>query len=178
MKRLHYILFTILVLVASCVREEMPVDEKPDYADGQKVRISFDLGIPTKVSDSWAEAEVETKSFGDLSDARRLSLKLRLYVFDESGFLVEARDADSYENDNSFESAHRNETKFSVELTRSKNKRTIHFVAVDAGDDEFDDVVHEAYHYGSETTFMSGLSVSGDVDAYWGRIAMPGLSSI
>ena len=112
-----------LPLLVSCV-DNLVLDEPAPStgADGDKVTLSIGLGIPELEASG-----VYTKAFGEIDDARRLSLAVRLFVFDENGFFVEYADATNRlePGDNDFEPGQRNQTTFSVTLTRSKLPRRI-----------------------------------------------------
>lgn len=174
MKKILSMLAAALPLLVSCV-DNLVLDEPAlsTGADRDKVTLSIGLGIPELEASG-----VYTKAFGEIDDARRLSLAVRLFVFDENGFFVEYADATNRlePGDNDFETARRNQTTFSVTLTRSKLPRRIHIVAVDKGSAaSFDDVVTMKYQYGSESTVMNGISVGekvANIDAYWGKVVV------
>jgi len=172
-KSLRYILLSALALITvACQQELVPIEREEQECGGDKVTVNFSVACNFKEYDSWGENSVDTKSFGEMTTAKRNGLKLRVYVFDQYGFFLEKADAQipspqptTIDPNNTV--VKDDETVFSVELTQTKNERRLHFVAVDASD--FDTAVSQAYSYGSEGTFMRGLTVSGGVDAYWAR---------
>lgn len=167
MKRLLYIFLPIVLTLTSCVQELLPGDRKD--GEGEKITISFSLDTPLIGSDNdWSNPY--TKSFGEMTNAKRLGLIVRLYIFDENGFLVESPFATSKTNP----ASPSDQTNFEVEVTKTSRQRRIHFVAVDAPSggteaERYDTAVSTKYTFGSEATVMSGLTVSGTTDAYWAR---------
>ena len=154
--------------------------DEPTNEDGEKVTMRFGINVP----DELADAHVNTKALGEINDAGRLNLALCVYVFDNSGFFVERAMATNLRHETGdllFEDARRNQTTFTVELTKSKTPRKIHLVAVNLGDvtgstlgEKYDKVVKKShgYEYGSEATVMSDLYVDNNVDAYWGKVVV------
>ena len=160
-------------MVASCQEELSPVEQiSPEAGDGHKVKVTFSVAGNFKEYDSWGEEQVATKSFGEMTDEKRDTLKLCVYVFDQYGFylerdIAEVADPQPSTIDPNNMAVKEDETVFSVEITQSLNRRRLHFVAVDAA--SYDAVVTQAYSYGSEGTFMKGITVANNVDAYWAR---------
>ena len=175
MKRLIYILLSgLMLLVTSCMKDIFQeIDNGSRDLNGEKVEVTFSVDFAGREYDGWGNDGTATKSFGEMNNTKRNRLKLRVYVFDEYGLFTEYADAEitnpqpeTIPPDNATVSS--DETVFSVELSRSRNARRLHFVAVD--DNTYS--VSQAYSYGSEGTFMRGLSVGGDVDAYWARMVL------
>ena len=173
-KSLRYIfLLPILTLLAAaCQRELDPIEPEQLEADGKKVTVTFSVAGSFKEYDSWGDNQVDTKSFGEMNKTKRDGLKLCVYVFDQYGFFLEramatVTDPQPTNIDPNNMPVASDETVFNVELTQSMNPRRLHFVAVDAS--SYDSVVSQAYSYGSEGTFMKGVTVAGEVDAYWAR---------
>jgi len=161
------------LLMASCQEELSPVEQiSPEAGDGHKVKVTFSVAGKFKEYDGWGQEQVDTKSFGEMTDSKRDGLKLCVYVFDQYGFYLErdmavvANPQPSNIDPNNMPVAD-DETVFSVEITQSLNKRRLHFVAVDGS--SYDSLVSQAYSYGSEGTFMKGITVANNVDAYWAR---------
>ena len=92
--------------------------------------------------------------------------RLHLLVFDENGYFVEAKAA-APTTPTSFGVASGTTYGFSVELSQSPNKRTIHFVA----NSPITDV--KKYQFGSERELVNALSTSSAQDAYWQRVELP-----
>ena len=92
--------------------------------------------------------------------------RLHLLVFDENGYFVEARAA-APTTPTSFGVVSGTTYGFSVELSQSPSKRTIHFVA----NSPITDV--KKYTFGSERELINALSTSGAQDAYWQRVELP-----
>lgn len=172
-KNLRYIFLPLLALLAAaCVQELEPFDPEQTSATGDKVKVTFSVAGSFKEYDSWGDNQVDTKSFGEMTESKRDGLKLCVYVFDQYGFFLERAMATVTDpqpgniEPNNMPVAD-DETVFEVELTQSMNPRRLHFVAVDAA--SYDSVVSQAYSYGSEGTFMKGITVANEVDAYWAR---------
>ena len=91
---------------------------------------------------------------------------LHLLVFDENGYFVEAKAA-APTTPTSFGVVSGTTYGFSVELSQSLSKRTIHFVA----NSPITDV--KKYTFGSERELINALSTSGAQDAYWQRVELP-----
>ena len=167
MRRLYYVV-AAMVLIAACTKDPLPIFE--EEAEDGNVTVSMSLDMAA-VAD-WTVVEPDTKSLGEIDAAGRLGLAVRLYVFDNNGFLVES--ADAYEKVNPDSPA--DQTNFSVDLTKSNTARRVHFVAVRLpAEKTYDQVVSCQYTFGSEATFMNGLSVADDVDAYWARVEKPNI---
>ncbi len=177
MKSLKYILLSCLVLLAaSCVKENIRSIDRDNELSGDKVRVSFGVGFASRESDNWGDGEKSTKAFDEMDKTKRDRLIMRVYVFDQYGLFTEFADAEVLSPQPSTippddDAVAADETVFSVELTRSKNPRRLHFVAVD----DVSYSVTQQYTYGSEGTFMKGLTVSNGVDAYWARILVDGI---
>ena len=177
-KILNYIFLSVLAILSMACVQELELTEPEQYgADGEKVKVTFTVAGNFKERDGWGENPVGTKTFDEMSTAKRNGLKLCIYVFDQYGFFLEKDVATisdpqpttiSQGDDTNIPVAD-DETVFDVELTQSLNPRRLHFVAVDAGESTYDSVVSQAYSYGSEGTFMKGVTVSNEVDAYWAR---------
>ena len=171
MKSLKYILLSgLMLLAASCVKENLRDTSLLDDVSGDKVKLTFSVDYAAREYDGWGDDATATKAFSEMDATKRNRLKIRVYVFDQYGLFTEYADAEIVDpqpatippDDASVAS---DETVFSVELSRSKNARRLHFVGVD--DASYS--VSQEYSYGSEGTFMRGLTVTGNVDAYWAR---------
>lgn len=92
--------------------------------------------------------------------------RLHLLVFDENGYFVEAKAA-TPTTPTSFGVEPGKTYGFSVELSQSPSKRTIHFVANSPTTDV------KKYPFGSERELINALSTSGAQDAYWQRVELP-----
>lgn len=90
--------------------------------------------------------------------------RLHLLVFDENGYFVEAKAAAPT---TSFGVESGKTYGFSVQLSQSPNKRTIHFVA----NSPITDVKN--YSFGSERELINALSTTNAQDAYWQRVELP-----
>ena len=170
MKSLKYILLSgLMLLAASCVKDNLWETNLPDDVSGDKVKLTFSVDFAAREYDGWGD-DAATKAFGEMTTSKRNGLKLRVYVFDQYGLFTEYADAEVVDPQPSTippnnATVASDETVFSVELSRSKNARRLHFVGVD--DSSYS--VSQEYSYGSEGTFMRGLTVAGNVDAYWAR---------
>lgn len=92
--------------------------------------------------------------------------RLHLLVFDENGYFVEAKAA-APTTPTSFGVASGTTYGFSVELSQSPSKRTIHFVANSPTTDV------KKYQFGSERELINALSTTNAQDAYWQRVELP-----
>lgn len=115
--------------------------------------VNFSVQLP--------EMQEATRSFIELGIER-----LHLLVFDENGYFVEAKAA-APTTPTSFGVASGTTYGFSVELSQSPSKRTIHFVANSPTTDV------KKYPFGSERELINALSTSGAQDAYWQRVELP-----
>ena len=160
MNRIIYILLSVLLFV-SC-SDELYEDLE---GGGDKVTLNFSVNVP-------GTSVAGTRAMGNMSDDKRQRLNLWLVVFDKEGFLVESAIAQEQTNSG-------DETKFTVVLSRSTQKRIIHFVAVDFEDADTDkdgknDSIawNKKMHnlpYGHETEVIKALKVPSPTDAYWQR---------
>ncbi len=135
-------------------------------AESGKVAVRFKVGVPA------AATAGTTRALGDMSDPKRKNLNVWLVVFDEEGFLVETAMACQQANQG-------DETTFSVMLSRSTERRIIHFVAVDFTDADTDgdgindsiawNAAMKSLPYGHETEVIRVLKVPYPIDAYWQR---------
>ena len=96
MKSLKYILHSSLMLLAvSCMQEVLPEPESgSEEVAGDKVTITFGVDFASREYDGWGEGELATKAFGEMTNAKRNGLKLRIYVFDHYGMFTEYADAE------------------------------------------------------------------------------------
>ena len=113
--------------------------------------VNFSVQLP--------EMQEATRSFIEHGITR-----LHLLVFDENGYFVEAKAATPTA---SFGVESGTTYGFSVELSQSPSKRTIHFVANSPTADV------KNYPFGSERELINALSTSGAQDAYWQRVELP-----
>lgn len=174
-KSLRYIFLPFLALLSTaCLQELEPVEPEQPDGNGEKVKVTFSVAGNFKEYDGWGTNEVDTKSFSEMDKTKRDGLQLCVYVFDQYGFfleraMAEVADPQPETIDPDETPVASDETVFDVELTQSLNKRRLHFVAVDVGSSTYDGVVTQTYSYGSEGTFMKGVTVANEVDAYWAR---------
>ena len=162
-----WMLGLLVMLLAGCSEELLPLNDRQQQADGDKVTVKVGLDV--------MESNMVTRAMDEISDADRMALAIRLYVFDSDGYLVETTDnLTGRTNDNSLETSKRNQTNFEVELTKSTKERRIHFVAVRLAEGQtFDDVVTVGNPLGTEASVINSMSVSGTQDAYWQRVVLP-----
>lgn len=113
--------------------------------------VNFSVQLP--------EMQEATRSFIEHGITR-----LHLLVFDENGYFVEAKAATPTA---SFGVESGTTYGFSVELSQSPSKRTIHFVANSPTTDV------KNYPFGSERELINALSTSSAQDAYWQRVELP-----
>ena len=95
MKSLKYILLSCLVLLAaSCVKENIRSIDRDNELSGDKVRVSFGVGFASRESDNWGDGEKSTKAFDEMDKTKRDRLIMRVYVFDQYGLFTEFADAE------------------------------------------------------------------------------------
>ena len=155
----------ILLLIAGLASCSEELYRRSGTQEG-KVELCFTAGIP-------AAQATSTRSLGEMDDQKRKGLNLWLVVFDEDGFLVETAMAREQSN-------RADETMFKVELSRSTEKRIIHFVAIDFTDADTDNdgindsiawnAAMKTLPYGHETEVVRALKVDYPTDAYWQRM--------
>ena len=118
----------------------------------EKVSLTFKAHIPETSS-------VSSRSFGTPSIET-----LHLIVFDNNGYFVEKQLATKTKTIVS----NREVTEFTVTLTASASRRTIHFIGNYAGADNL--------QFGSESDIIGGLKDSNGADAYWQRMSFGSIS--
>ena len=160
----------MVLIFTACIKELMPWEQEDEMAG--TVTISFSIDAPLIGSDNdWNS--LGTKAFSEMTSEKRLRLALRLYIFDENGFLLETHDAVNKTNPGS----PADQTNFEVTVNKTSRPRRIHFVAVDASGTSYDEIVNTKYSFGSEATVINGLTVSGTNDAYWARLTLNSITS-
>ena len=149
MKKILFAISALFVL-AACSHDN--IEQVPMPGEGTTV-VNFSVQLP--------EMQEATRSFTKHGIER-----LHLLVFDENGYFVEAKAA-APTTPTSFGVASGTTYGFSVELSQSPSKRTIHFVANSPTTDV------KNYPFGSERELINALSTSGAQDAYWQRVELP-----
>ena len=167
MKRLFYILFAALFMVACTDEISVPETEGGEY-DG-KVTLTFGVSAP--------EAGVaQTRTLGEMTDDLQQSLSLWLMVYDEQGIFVQAAQATPGGN-----VAHgdHTDTQFTVTLNATSAKRVIHFIAFDeaVGSNNIASTISSlANQFGTETSMVAQqLFTSDGQAAYWHRLEVNGI---
>lgn len=126
------------------------VNEHEQESKDEKVELTFKVNVP--------EASAASRTF----DTPEIE-NLYLIVFDENGYFSEKCEAKAT---NGWSAVIDKETEFTVTLTASASKRTIHFIASYNGGDQL--------AFGSESDVVGSMTHSGDADAYWQRMTYTG----
>ncbi len=146
MKKILFAISALFVL-AACSHDD--IEQVPMPGEGTTV-VNFSVQLP--------EMQEATRSFTVPGITA-----LHLLVFDENGYFVEAKAAAPT---TSFGVESGKTYGFSVQLSQSPSKRTIHFVA----NSPITDVKN--YSFGSERELINALSTSDAQDAYWQRVEL------
>lgn len=137
-------------MLASCT--DNLFNEVCEENASEKVSLTFKAHIPETSS-------VSSRSFDNPSVET-----LHLIVFDNNGYFVEKQKATKTKTIVSNTEV----TEFSVTLTASASRRTIHFIGNYAGADNL--------QFGSESDIIGELKHSNGADAYWQRMSFGSIS--
>ena len=157
MKRLYIYLSMILLLLASCQKQEVAKLPVNASGDSDFVKITFGVDIP--------QDEEATKAFGAEygSDIENLYV----VVFDENGYYIDTHKAE-YITPGQNHDSHKNERKYSFEIRKTEKERILHFIANCPVDED------GKLNYGHERDVIGNLFVSRDGNgpqtAYWYRM--------
>lgn len=145
MKKIFFALVAILAL-GSCIREELP---SGDIARGDTFDLKFSVVVP--------EMHTATRAMGTEEITT-----LHLYIFDENGYLSQAKEATLLGEDTSNTYEDTVASNFRVdEVYESKLKRTVHFIA---------NLPENAKtSFGSEQELINSMYTDGR-EAFWQRI--------
>lgn len=145
MKKIFFALVAILAL-GSCIREELP---SGDIARGDTFDLKFSVVVPEMHTATRAMGTEEIK-------------KLHLYIFDENGYLSQAKEAILLGEDTSNSYEDTVASNFRVEeVYESKLKRTVHFIA---------NLPENAKtSFGSEQELINSMYTDGS-EAFWQRM--------
>lgn len=163
MKKILLAISMMLSLMA-CVKEVITLPSETVDADGEVV-LSISAVVP--------EAQIATK--GSFSQPTITSLNV--LMFDDKGFMVAnavayAADAteDAINNGTASKltdaAANTNKVNFKVQLPKTGNSCTLHFVA---------NADVSTVEYGMETDVITSLATAGTKDAYWQKVNLPRL---
>lgn len=146
MKKIFFALVAILAL-GSCIREELP---SGDIARGDTFDLKFSVVVP--------EMHTATRAMG----AEEIK-KLHLYIFDENGYLSQAKEATLLGEDTSNTYEDTVASNFRVEeVYESKLKRTVHIIA---------NLPNNASNsFGSEQELINSMYTTDGSEAFWQRI--------
>lgn len=164
MKYLSYILSLMLpVLLSACSDDSLPDVPSPDVPDGTPVDLFVGADLPE------IKSGVDTRAMGEqpTADDLRNNLRINLFVFDESGVMLQFIEPD----DISIEDINENtgHVIFRVHnIYSSTLPRRLHFVVTSAPDLRDIDGGEYISAMAGETTVMPALLTSGNTDAYWG----------
>lgn len=146
MKKIFFALVAILAL-GSCIREELP---SGDIARGDTFDLKFSVVLPEMHTATRAMGTEEIK-------------KLHLYIFDENGYLSQAKEATLLGEDTSNTYEDTVASNFSVEeVYESKLKRTVHIIA--------NLPTNASNSFGSEQELINSMYTTDGSEAFWQRI--------
>lgn len=146
MKKIFFALVAILAL-GSCIREELP---SGDIARSDTFDLKFSVVVP--------EMHTATRAMG----AEEIK-RLHLYIFDENGYLSQAKEATLLGEDTSNTYEDTVASNFRVEeVYESKLKRTVHIIANLPG--------NASNSFGSEQELINSMYTTGGSEAFWQRI--------
>lgn len=167
MKRLFYIIVSVLLLCGCSEEASVPVNKIVN--EGDEVTVHFSINAPE-------EGTVETRALGEITPEQQAALTLWLFVFDENGIFLQA--AQATPNESSEHGAHY-DTPFSVELNATSAKRIIHLIAFDGatGSEDIATLINTIKNeFGTESTKIAQkLYTAGGQAAYWQRIEEDGI---
>ena len=163
MKKILLAISMMLSLMA-CVNEVITLPSETVDTDGEVV-LSISAVVP--------EAQIATKGSFD----NPTITSLNVLMFDDKGFMVAnavayAADAteDAINNGTASKltdaAANTNKVYFKVQLPKTGNSCTLHFVA---------NVNVSTIEYGMETDIIASLTTNGTQDAYWQKVNLPRL---
>ena len=162
MKRILYILFTVVMAVA-CTKDILPGGS--NVREGDPVKLTFSVLTPDPAS-------VPTKALGDITDDQRLALNLWLFVYDSEGIFVQAAQATPKSNSG-------DETLFDVTLDATSARCIIHFIAYDgdAGSGVGEIINNIRNQFGTESSQIARQLITSDGQAaYWQRQEVNGIT--
>lgn len=141
----------MMFAMVACISEDLPQTTTPQ--EGDKVTLTFGVQVP------------EAGSATTRSMASPAITSLHVLVFDSEGYFIEKTRAElvGTTSDTATPASPAARQQFTVTLTKTSQARNIHFVAncTEAGN----------INFGHEDALISGLTVSGDADAYWQRMS-------
>lgn len=166
MKKIIYTIIAIFTMVACTDDHLIDIPTPPTEENGEKVEIKFSVQIP------------EAKAVDSRTFTTPAIDNLYLVVFDANGYLSEVAEAAPV---SSFGLGTKDAPiEFTVTLSQTPNKRTVHFIAYDEiiPDGETADPLTTALEamksgdlFGHESTLMTEeLMASGQQDVYWQRV--------
>lgn len=168
MKRLFYILSSLLLLTACSDELSIPIDVS-NVQEGDNVKVQFSINAPE-------QGIAETRTLGEMTDAAQKALNVWLLVFDNNGLFLQA--AQATPGDNANHDGH-TDTKFTATLNATSAQRTIHFVAFDddgATGGISSQISNTINKFGTETDKIAReLYATAGQAAYWQRIVVNGI---
>ena len=156
MKKIIYyisILFTLLII--ACSNEDIAVPSQTEEG-GETCKLTFKVAIP--------QPSVASRAFNDGSSITINSLCL--LMFDDHGLMVGRKLAESVTNPTLENDVYQGT--YQVELSKTDEKRIIHFVA------NYSNNINAYPTSGNENSVLAQLNVSGTTDAYWQRMEVNG----
>ena len=168
MKRLFYILSSLLLLTACSDELSIPIDVS-NVQEGDNVKVQFSINAPE-------QGIAETRTLGEMTDAAQKALNVWLLVFDNNGLFLQA--AQATPGDNANHDGH-TDTKFTATLNATSAQRVIHFVAFDddgATGGLSSQISNTINKFGTETDKIAReLYATAGQAAYWQRIVVNGI---
>ena len=153
------------MLLSSCSDEISVPNNVSNVKEGDDVTLSFSVSIPDP-------GMARTRTFDDQHAGTKV-LNLWLFVFDNEGFFVQARQATNLRR----QGEDTNLTLFDVTLTKTASQRHIHFIAFDGNEsDGVGALISGMSHtFGTEQSKLEKLITIAGQAAYWQRLTVNGI---
>ena len=154
-KIIYYISILFTLLITACSNEDIAVPSQTEEG-GETCNLTFKVAIP--------QPSVASRAF---NDGKSITINsLCLLMFDDHGLMVGRKLAESVTKPTLENSVYQGTYK--VELSKTDEKRIIHFVANYSSD------IDDYPSSGNENSVLSQLNVTGTTDAYWQRMEVDG----
>ena len=154
-KIIYYISILFTLLITACSNEDIAVPSQTEEG-GETCKLTFKVAIP--------QPSVASRAFNGGSSIEITSLCL--LIFDDNGLMVGRKLAESVTNPTLQSDVYQGT--YQVELSKTDEKRIIHFVA------NYSNNINAYPTSGNENSVLAQLNVSGTTDAYWQRMEVNG----
>lgn len=154
-KIIYYISILFTLLITACSNEDIAVPSQTEEG-GETCKLTFKVAIP--------QPSVASRAFNGGSSIEITSLCL--LIFDDNGLMVGRKLAESVTNPTLQSDVYQGT--YQVELSKTDEKRIIHFVA------NYSNNINAFPTSGNENSVLAQLNVSGTTDAYWQRMEVNG----